>query len=196
MTGAAILTLGHSNHPLERFLGLLAEHGITAVADVRSAPYSRFCPHFNRRALSSALQDRGIQYLFLGRELGGRPDDPACYDDEGRVCYDRVCRTERFHGGVRRLLATAATRRIALMCAEKEPLDCHRTLLIAQALERQGVAVAHILAGGAIEPHPRTMNRLLAKFDLDPDAELIATREELVGHAVALQTRRVGFSRA
>ena len=68
MTAAAILTLGHSNHPLERFLGLLAEHGVTAVADVRSAPYSRFCPHFNRRALSSALEARGIQYLFLGRE--------------------------------------------------------------------------------------------------------------------------------
>ena len=196
MTGPTILTVGHSNHPLEHFLELLARHGVTAVADVRSAPYSRFCPHFNRRALSSSLADRGMRYLFLGRELGGRPDDPACYDEGGRVCYDRVRRTERFRGGVRQLLATAATRRSALMCAEKEPLDCHRTLLIAQALERQGVAVVHILAGGAIEPHPRTMNRLLAKFDLDPDAELIATREELVGHAVALQTRRVGFSRA
>ena len=196
MTAAAILTVGHSNHPLEHFLGLLARHGVTAVADVRSAPYSRFCPHFNRRALSSALDARGSQYLFLGRELGGRPDDPACYDEEGRVCYDRVCRTERFRDGVRRLLATATTRRIALMCAEKEPLDCHRTLLIARALDRQGVAVAHILAGGGTESHRRTMDRLLAKFDLDPDAELIATREELDGHAVALQTRRVGFSRA
>ncbi len=195
MTAAAILTIGHSNQTLERFLALLAQHDVTAVADVRSAPYSRFCPHFNRRALSSALEDRGMQYLFLGRELGGRPDDSACYDDRGRVCYDRVRRTERFRGGLRRLLATAASRRIALMCAEKEPLDCHRTLLIAQALDRQDVAVAHILAGGEVESHPRTMNRLLEKFDLDPDAELIATREELIGHAVALQARRVAFSR-
>ena len=187
-----ILTIGHSNHSLERFVALLAEHRVTAVADVRSAPYSRFRPHFNRDALAAALKTHGIDYAFLGRELGGRPDDPTCYNG-GRVDYERMARTGSFRDGVDRVIDGAARHRMALMCAEKEPLDCHRTLLVARVLDDAGVAVAHILADGHLEPHAETMDRLLAAFDLNPNGDLLRPRKEVVAHAIALQARRVGY---
>ena len=191
---AGILTIGHSNHTLERFLGLLAKHRVTSVADVRSAPYSRFRPHFNRDALAAALAEDGIGYAFLGRELGGRPADPDCYE-AGRVDYVRVARTSGFRDGIARVIERAARDRSALMCAEKEPLDCHRTLLVARALDEAGVAVVHILADGALEPHERTMDRLLAAHDLNPDGDLFRGREESIAHAIALQERRVAYVR-
>lgn len=192
MTDAGILTIGHSNHTLERFLALLTKHRVTTVADVRSAPYSRFRPHFNRNALAAALAEKGICYAFLGRELGGRPADPDCYED-GRVDYVRVARTSGFRDGIARVIERAARDRTALMCAEKEPLDCHRTLLVARALDDAGVAVAHILADGDLEPHARTMDRLLAAFGLNPNGDLLQPREEVVAHAITLQARRKSF---
>ena len=156
----AVLTIGHSNHPLEAFLALLQRHGVTLLADVRSAPYSRFNPHFNRKALDAALSARGIAYAFLGRALGGRPEDRSCYED-GRVRYDRLARTSLYREGIDRVVQDAGHRRIALMCAEKEPLDCHRTILVGRSLAERGIAVTHILADGMLEPHDATMDRLL-----------------------------------
>lgn len=189
-----ILTIGHSNHSLDGFLTLLSKHRVTAVADVRSAPYSRFRPHFNRKALEASLDARGIRYAFFGRELGGRPDDPACYEG-GRVDYERVAATRGFRDGIARVVDASSRYRIALMCAEKEPLDCHRTLLVARALDAAGAAVEHILADGAVETHGRTMDRLLAALDLNPDCDLFRRREELVADAIALQARRVAYVR-
>lgn len=194
VTDTGILTIGHSNHTLERFLGLLARHRVTSVADVRSAPYSRFRPHFNRKALEASLDARGIRYAFFGRELGGRPDDPACYE-RGRVDYERVAATRGFRDGIARVVDASSRYRIALMCAEKEPLDCHRTLLVARALDAAGVAVVHILADGALETHGRTMDRLLAALDLNPDCDLFRRREDLVADAIALKARRVAYVR-
>lgn len=194
MTSPRILTIGHSNHSLEQFLVLLSKHGVTAVADVRSAPYSRFCPHFNRDTLTAALRDSGIRYSFLGRELGGRSDDPSCYED-GRVQYERVARTAAFRGGLRRVVDGAMSYRIVLMCAEKEPLDCHRTLLVARALTSEGNDVTHILGSGELETHESTMNRLLEQFDLSPSGDLFQPRDELLAHAIRLQARRVAFVR-
>ena len=187
-----ILTIGHSNHSLDGFLTLLSRHRVTAVADVRSAPYSRFRPHFNRKALEASLDARGIRYAFFGRELGGRPDDPVCYEG-GRVDYERVAATRGFRDGISRVIDAASRHRVALMCAEKEPLDCHRTLLVARALDAAGATVEHILADGALEPHGRAMDRLLAAFDLNPDCDLFRKREELVADAIALQARRVAY---
>ena len=193
-TARAILTVGHSNHSLDGFLALLSKHRVAAVADLRSAPYSRFSPHFNRDALAAALKNRAIGYAYLGRELGGRPDDPACYE-EGRVSYERIARTARFQDGLTRVedmaaRGRAARGRVALMCAEKEPLDCHRTLLVARALE--GVCVAHILADGTLEAHEETMERLMAAFTGD----LFLSREEAVAQAIKERTRRVAFAGA
>ena len=168
---------------------------MSAVADVRSAPYSRFNPHFNRDALAAALKERGVEYVHLGRELGGRPGDAACYE-KGRIRYDRVARTQRFREGVERVVEGARRHRIALMCAEKEPLDCHRTLLVARVLDERGVEVAHIHGNGELERHGAVMDRLLAKFDLQPGGDLFRrhrTRAALIDEAVARQTQRMGF---
>ena len=189
--GDTVLTIGHSTHAIEAFIALLRRHHVSAVADVRSAPYSRFNPQFNREPLTESLEAEGIRYVYLGHELGGRSDDPACCED-GRVRYDRVAETESFRSGLDRVVDGAARYRIALMCAEKEPLDCHRTLLVARALEDQGVDVAHIHADGGLEPHQATMDRLLDIQKLPRD-DLYRTREELIATAVARQARRVAY---
>ena len=191
MTKHPIFTIGHSNHSLEDFLALLTKHHVTAVADVRSAPWSRFNPHFSRNALSAALKARGIRYVYLGRELGGRPDDPALYDEDGQVDYERVAQTDVFRDGIARVAGGAATHRIALMCAEKEPLDCHRTHLVARALDAEGVEVVHILADGEIECHAETMDRLVADAGGKPDGDLF--RAELIEETTKERSGRIAF---
>ena len=188
----AVLTIGHSNHPLEAFLALLQRHGVTLLADVRSAPYSRFNPHFNRKALDAALSARGIAYLFLGRALGGRPEDRSCYED-GRVRYDRLARTPLYREGIDRVVEEAEHRRIALMCAEKEPLDCHRTILVGRSLAERGIAVTHIFADGMLESHDATMDRLLDSMKL-PREDLFQTRQAMIEEALALREKRIAHS--
>ena len=191
---ASVFTIGHSNHTLANFLKLLHGHAIEVVADVRSAPYSRFNPHFSREALRGELKDAGISYVYLGRELGGRSDDPQCYQN-GRICYERVARTPRFQDGLRRLTKGMAEHRIALMCAEKEPLHCHRTLLVGQALDAKGVDISHIHANGELEGHAATMDRLLASFDLHPHDDLLEEpRAVLVEAAIRKQAASVGHA--
>ena len=187
-----VLTIGHSTHALDAFIALLCRHDATAVADVRSAPYSRFNPQFNREPFAEALEAEGIRYVFLGNELGGRSEDPACYED-GRIRYERVAATETFKIGLARVVQGTAKHRIALMCAEKEPLHCHRTLLVARALERE-VDVAHIHADGALESHRAAMDRLLDIQKLSREGDLSGTREELIDTAIAHQAQRVAHT--
>ena len=195
-TAKAVFTVGHSNHPLEGFVALLLEHGVTALADVRSVPHSRRHPHFNRAALAAALETRGIDYVFLGRELGGRTNDPALYE-HGRVSYERILRTGQFRAGIGRVLRGAARHTIVLMCAEREPLDCHRTLLVARALDLRGLEILHIHADGRLERHADAMDRLVEKFDLHAEGDLFrgpSSRAELVAEAMARQARRVAYA--
>lgn len=162
-----IYTVGHSNHPLAHFLGLLQRPGVTLLADVRSTPYSRFNPQFRRDALTAVLAEHGIEYLFLGEELGARSKDPSCYED-GRVSYRKLAATDLFRQGIERLLSAAETHKVAIMCAEKDPLDCHRTILVARELVRRGESVAHILASGEVESHDQIMQRLRDKLKIEP----------------------------
>ena len=168
-----VFTIGHSTHSVEDFIALLVQHGITALGDVRSTPYSRYNPQFNREALKPALKERGIQYVFLGAELGGRSADPACYE-HGRLCYDRVVRTALFSSGLDRVEKGCRQYKLALMCAEKEPLNCHRTLLLAPELAARGLEVVHIHADGMLESHEHACTRLSAA---DPGPGLFAAAE-------------------
>lgn len=186
-----VLTIGHSNHSLDAFVSLLQQHSVTAVADVRSAPYSRFTPHFNKEALQRALKEHGIRYVFLGRELGARSEDRSCYEN-GRVLYARLALTDVFRSGIERVLRGAGEQRIALMCAEKDPLDCHRTLLVARALEEHGVAVEHILPDGGIESHGEAMLRLLDLLGL-PRRDLFHSTEDLIKDALVRQEERIAY---
>ena len=189
MSHFPVYTIGHSNHPIERFLDLLRAQDVTALADVRSSPWSRHAPQFNRETLKAALEPPGIAYAFLGRELGARPDDPACIAN-GRVQYARLASTALFRSGLDRVLQGAATHRLALLCAEKEPLDCHRTLLIARELARRGIAVAHILEDCRVEPHEATMDRLLELEGLG-GADRFQSREEKLCEACASREEQI-----
>ena len=189
-----VLTIGHSNHPLETFMDLLLQHRITVLADVRSAPYSRFNPHFNREPLAAALKARQIRYVYLGRELGGRSDDPDCYED-GRIRYERLAQTDRFHEGIERVMRGAVEHRIVLMCSEKEPVDCHRTLLVAQSIDKRGMDIAHIHPDGRLESHADAMQRLINRFNLEQEQQDMfsqqQSRTELIAEAVTRQAGRV-----
>jgi uncharacterized protein (DUF488 family) len=187
-----IHTVGHSNHPIERFLALLQPHGITAVADVRSTPYSRFNPQYRRERLQTALAEVGIQYVFLGEELGARSQDPACYDPDGRVSYTRLAKTQLFRKGIERLKTGMAEHRISLMCAEREPLECHRTILVSRELVRDGVAVKHILGDGSLETHEHAMQRLATSLKLT-DTDLFSNPADLVEQAYGLQAARIAY---
>ena len=186
-----VLTVGHSNHPLERFVSLIRQQGVTTLADVRSTPYSRFNPQFNRKALDAALQAQSIACLFMGHVLGGRPEDRSCYEN-GRVRYDRLAQTTFYREGIDRVMEMAGVERLALMCAEKEPLDCHRTLLVGRSLAERNVAVAHILADGTLEAHHDAMDRLLDSVGL-PRGDLLHSREELIEEAVTRKGRRIAY---
>ena len=191
-TDTPILTIGHSTHALEAFVALLRCYEVAEVADVRSAPYSRFNPQFSREPLARSLAESGIEYTFLGLELGGRSDDPSCYEN-GRVRYDRLGSTESFQRGLDRAVHDTADHRIALMCAEKEPLECHRTLLVAQAIEARGVAVEHILADGSLEAHALAMERLVAMHGDVQQGELFATLGDRIERAIAKQAERIAY---
>src|ERR1043166_2830708 len=137
------MTIGHSPHPIERFVALLVQHGVALVADVRSVPYSRRNPAYNRESLDASLARADIVYRFLGRELGAKAADPAFYQG-GRVQCRRLAASAVFQEGLARVLEASRTHRLALLCAEKEPLACHRMLLVARELEARGVAGGHI----------------------------------------------------
>jgi len=178
----SIFTIGHSTHPQERFIALLRQHGVTALCDVRSKPYSRVNPQFNREELEKALLAHGIAYRFLGKELGARSDDPNCYEG-GKVRYSRLAETGLFKLGIKRVLRGMKDDfRIALMCAEKEPLDCHRTILVARHLAALGVAIEHIHADGHIESHADALSRLARILNL-AEEDMFHSREELLSDA-------------
>jgi uncharacterized protein (DUF488 family) len=168
-------TIGHSNHPIEKFLDLLKTYEIDSLCDVRSKPYSRYHPQFRYEQLKTVLQKQDIHYVFLGQALGGKPDDLSCYE-EGELQYARVVETERFQTGLLELKTQISTFRVALMCAEKEPLDCHRTILICRHLRDEQFTIKHILANGCLEDQAHTEKRLIDKFKLAPD---LAFKEKL-----------------
>lgn len=189
-----IFTIGHSNGSFEALLALLRRHGVTAVGDVRSHPYSRYLPHFSRPALRSALRQAGIGYVFLGRELGARPDDPSCYVD-GKALYDRIAATPQFREGLERVREGALETRIALLCAEKEPLVCHRAILVCRHLRGPGLAIEHILADGALEAHRQLERRLVAEHGLQQLSLFGPTSPEaLLEEAYDRQAARIAYT--
>lgn len=151
----AIFTIGHSNLDTETFLALLRQHELATLVDVRSAPYSRYAPHFNRGALNALLHDEGIRYVWAGTTLGGRPHDPACYRDgvvrKGNIDYRAMARQGWYRDGVRQLLENAADAPTVVMCSEEDPRRCHRHHLIEQTLRERGVCVLHIRRDGILE---------------------------------------------
>lgn len=143
-----VYTIGHSNHTLAHFIALLRSYNIKALVDVRSHPYSRYVPHFDRERLRRSLAKAGIVYVYMGNELGGRPKDPEFYDARGRVDYVRLAESGNFRRGISRLLGMLSKFRVALMCGEEDPTYCHRRLLVARALAGYGLEFYHIRGDG------------------------------------------------
>jgi uncharacterized protein (DUF488 family) len=157
-----IYTVGHSSQSIESFIAHLQRHAVEVAADVRSQPYSARFPHFSRQFLEESLKAAGMRYVFLGRELGARRDEAQCYVD-GHASYDLIAKLPVFAAGIDRLLAGAQKYRIALMCAEQDPLTCHRTILVCRELKKHGASIRHICRGGVLEEHQQAEQRLIGE---------------------------------
>jgi len=143
-----LFSIGHSNAGIDAFINLLRLYEIAALVDTRSQPYSRYNQHFSREHLKRSLEEAGIDYIYLGKEIGGRPEDHALYFQNGKVDYDLVAQSPLYLAGIKRLLALASHRRVAFMCAEADYKSCHRYWLITRTLTSRGIAVRHILHTG------------------------------------------------
>jgi uncharacterized protein (DUF488 family) len=189
---AEILTIGRSTLPYERFLHLLRGAAITAVADVRSSPCSRQFPQYNKESLSAELRADGISYVFLGQELGGRPTERRFYCD-GVADYELMSKSAKFSDGLDRVVEGAKKYCIALMCSERDPLDCHRCLLVGRALMDRGFQVKHILGDGTIQNHTAIEEALLERSGQSDD-DMFASRTERLAKAYRARTRKVAYA--
>lgn len=187
-----LFTIGYSAHTLAAFVGLLKMHGVSLLADVRSQPYSRL-EDFRKDHLEQSLPTEGVRYVFLGRQLGARRDEPECYVN-GQADYGRIAQLPAFLDGIDQLHRLMAEHVVAIMCAEKEPLDCHRTILVARHLQADGVRVRHILADGAIEEHTDTERRLVRMLDIQPNLfEPDNSARSLIDRAYTLRSRDIAY---
>ncbi|MBX9934021.1 MAG: DUF488 domain-containing protein [Methylobacterium sp.] len=189
-----VLTVGHSNHPIDRFFDLVAGHGVNALVDVRTSPFSRFAPQFNREALAASARERGLAYVFLGRELGGRPSDPRLVDANGVADYVGMARTAEFADGIARVMqGLGKGYRIALTCSERCPTECHRCLLVARQIGAEGVRTAHILFDGRREEQVETEARILTLAG--KSASLFEDAGSVLDEAYAKRARMVAWRR-
>lgn len=190
-----LYTIGHSDHTIEGFLHLLEEYGVSAVADVRSSPYSRFVPQFNRELVQKALEDANMQYVFLGREMGARRSESSCYEDD-QARYARIKDLPLFREGINRLIRGLDQYVIALMCSEADPATCHRTILISRELRhmRPDIDIVHILPDGTTETQADVEQRLVKQFKLHPElfGELNSTAG-VIEMAYDKQAKRIAY---
>ena len=172
-------------------MALLSRQGVTALADVRSQPYSRRFPHFSRDAIRQSVREGGVEYVFLGKELGARTENAACYRG-GKVQYSLVAGELTFQQGLDRLLQGMKSHQIALMCAERDPLECHRAVLVGRAIYGRGVLVSHILGDGDLETHEELEKRMLRLLKI-PEGDLFRSREECIREAYEIQGDRIAY---
>ena len=148
---STFFTLGHSNHAIDRWIGLLRAHAIEVAVDTRSSPYSKYAPQFDKALMQRSLESAGVRYLFLGAELGGRPANPDYYDAAGHVLYGRLRDDRKFQAAIARLETGMDRYRVALICGEEDPAHCHRRLLIGRVLTERGHTMLHIRGAGRVE---------------------------------------------
>ncbi len=184
-----LFTIGHSNHTDSFFVSLLKEHGITAVVDVRQFPYSRHVPAYNRENIKKILEDNSINYIFMGDCLGARPSDAAFYTNE-RVDFQKLATASFFKTGLERLETGIENYVVCLMCAEKDPLKCHRTILVCRNLKHLNIDIMHIHANGTLEKHNALENRMLKELKMS-QPELFRSREEIIADAYNRQAEKM-----
>ena len=190
-----IHTVGHSSLSAESLMGMLKRRGITRVIDVRSTPYSRHVPHFNRENIRATLEKNNASYTHMGDILGGRPREERLYDRDGRADYSLMAQEKPFQDAIRQVEQMAEDGHIALMCTEADPLRCHRTLLVSQELASRGAEIIHLIRDGQQERHEETMGKLLMVWKLLRDGEAGMTRRQLIEEAVRRQAAEVAYRR-
>jgi len=186
-----IFTIGHSNHEIADFINLLLANKIELVIDVRSAPYSKIYPHFNRNSLEVSLTKNSIEYLFLGDSVGGRSNNIKDYS-KGRVMYKKIAEKEEYISSIHLIISLSSEHKTVLMCSEKEPLECHRTLLISRSIEMLKVKVLHIHRDGQIESQGEAIQRLLAIWKLDSPS-LFGEDTERIDEALTKQESKYAY---
>lgn len=185
-----LFTIGYSPHSLDSFIHVLSKHKITALVDVRSSPYSKYKPEFNQESLASFLKIQKIAYVFLGDYCGARIDDPSCYVN-GKVDYRLVAKNQKFQEGLVRIKKGMKNFKIALMCAEKDPITCHRTILICRNLQSE-IKIEHILHDGSIEAHEDSEKRLLKLFKLN-EPDLFRSEQQRIDEAYSKQGTKIAY---
>lgn len=192
---AALYSIGYATKPIDIFLQQLHQYGINAVADVRSVPFSNAFFDYHQGAIAGHLKRAGIEYVYLGSELGPRSKEDAHYDECGQVQFDRLMQAPLFQQGVQRLqLGLQRGYRIALMCAEKDPATCHRSLLIGYALQQQlGLELQHITHHGELESQQALAERLPQLHQLEED--LFLSRDEKLEQGYQLQLKKTSYRR-
>ena len=196
VNAGSILTIGHSSRDLGDFVAALADQEVKIVCDVRSRPGSFRFPQFNREPLEACLTSAGIQYEFLGEALGGRPSDPRAYHADGVVNYEERRKAADFRAGIDRAIALSRASNIVLMCAEEDPLQCHRFLMICPALLDRGITPLHIRRGAELESQRDAEDRLLKLHDLaafDSGSLFLFERDEALKDALRRQAREFAF---
>jgi len=193
---STLFTIGHSSHDLGDFLAVLINHNVKTLCDVRSRPASMRFPQFNREPLEALLTSAGLRYKFLGEALGGRPADPRVYHPDGLVDYAVRRKSPEFAEGVDQLLELLSAESTVLMCAEEDPLQCHRFLMICPALLERGVVPAHIRRGGILESQRDAEDRLLELHDRTAFATgslFVSERDLAIEEALQLQAKEFAF---
>jgi len=196
VTTGTLFTIGHSNHDLGDFLSVLINHGVQTLCDVRSRPGSFRFPQFNREPLEALLTSAGLRYEFFGEALGGRPADPRVYHADGRVDYAARRKSSEFAAGIDRLLELSRVTNAVLLCAEEDPLQCHRFLMICPALLERGVIPAHIRRGGILESQREAEDRLLelhGRTAFATGSLFVSERDSAIEEALRLQAREFAF---
>lgn len=197
-----IYTIGHSIHPREEFINLLHKHGINCIVDVRSVPFSKYASQYNKDLIKQFLRQNDIQYIFLGEELGARRSDVTLFDNAGCLDFEKVRNSDAmFKSGIDRLaVGNEKGFRIALMCTEKDPIDCHRSILISKALQSEKFNVKHIRDNGIAETHGELENRLLDMYFPDRKQQTIfdfidgeSSNEDLLAKAYRTKNEEIGY---
>jgi len=198
INSAALYSIGHSNHSVEQFISLLKSKGINCLVDVRSTPYSQRLSQFNRESITRDLAKAAILYQYMGDNLGGRYTNPALLTGDGQVDYGKVMQENSFQKGIDELIQLASSgKKIAFMCAEKDPFDCHRFALVSRGLVLKGQHVCHILADGKVVEQADIEKRLLQKYKSNYDQmDLFAgasSREQALSEAYAMRGKEIAY---
>lgn len=161
----SVFTVGHSTHSIEYFVSLLERHGVNCLIDIRSVPHSRIAPQFNKDLLSATLKTKEILYAHFNNEFGARRVQPSLLDEDGRVDFDKVRASSEFKQGIQRLeKAIDRGYKVALMCSEANPFDCHRFSMVSYELVREGIRVQHILRDGHLVENQEVEEWMLRKY--------------------------------